>query len=75
MFINSNTNKYNNLVFRQKSANYFNLEKGVLQKVRYYFLNITRMLHVLLTKFKYNTATYDLGEYKSYTKQSQLIYS
>ena len=62
-------------MFRQKSANYFNLEKGVLQKVRYYFLNITRMLHVLLTKFKYNTATYDLGEYKSYTKQSQLIYS
>ena len=69
------TNKYNNLVLRQKSTNDLYVENGILQKLRYCFLNITRMLNILLTKFKCNIATYNLNEYKSYTKQSQLIYS
>ena len=33
------------------------------------------MLKILLTKFKWNIATYDLNEYKIYIKQSHLIYS
>ena len=75
MFIKSYTNKYNNLGFRQKSANNLYVENGILQILRDCFLNITRMLNFLLTKFKCNMATYNLYEYKSYTKQSQLIYS
>ena len=33
------------------------------------------MLIILRAKFKYNIATYNLNEYQSYTRQSQLIYS
>ena len=33
------------------------------------------MLKILLTKYKWNIATYNLNEYKIYTKQSDLIYS
>ena len=75
MFIKSYTNKYNNLLFRQKCTNDFYVENDILQKLRDCFLNITRMLNVLLTKSQYNIATYNLDEYKSYAKQSQLIYS
>ena len=75
MFIKSYTNKYNNLLFRQKYTNDFYVENDILQKLRDCFLNITRMLNILLTKSQYNIATYNLDEYKSYTKQSQLIYS
>ena len=75
MFIKSYSNKYNNLVFRQKSTNDLYVENGILQKLRDCFLNITRMLNILLTKFKCNIATYNLNEYKSYKKQSHLLYS
>ena len=75
MFIKSYTSKYNNHVFRQRSTNDLYVENGILQKLRDYFLNITRMLNILFTKFKYNIGTYNLNEYKSYTNQSQLIYS
>ena len=67
MFIKSYTSKYNNLVFRQKSANDLYVENGILQK-RECFLNIARVLNILLTKIKYNIATYNLNECKSYTK-------
>ena len=50
------------------------VENGILQKLRDFFRNITRMLNILLTKFKGNIATYNLDEYKSYTKQSHLIF-
>ena len=73
MFIKSYNNKYNNLVFR-KSTNDLYVEKCILQK-RECFLNIARMLNILLTKFKYNIAAYDLNEYRSYTTQPHLIYS
>ena len=75
MFIKSYTNKYNNLVLRQICTNNLYVENGILQKLRNCFLNITRMLNILRTKFKYNIATYNLNEHKSYIKQSQLIYS
>ena len=74
MFIKSYSNKYNKLVFRQKNTNDLYVENGILQKLRDFFRNITRMLNILLTKFKCNIATYNLNEYKSHTKQSQLIY-
>ena len=74
MFIKSYSNKSNILVFRQESTNDLYVENGILQKLRDCFLNITRMLNVLLTKFKCNIATYNLNECKSHTKQSQLIY-
>ena len=48
---------------------------GILQKLKDCFVNINGILNVLLTKFKYNIATYNLDEYKSYAKQSQVIYS
>ena len=75
MFIKSYSNKYNKLLFRQKGTNDFYVENSIFQKLRDCFLNITRMLNVLHTKFKYNIATHNLDEYKSYTKHSQLIYS
>ena len=75
MFIKSYSNKYNKLVFRQKNTNDLYVENGILQKLRDFFRNITRMLNILLTKFKCNIATYNLNEYKSYTKQSHLLYS
>ena len=75
MFIKSYSNKYNKLVFRQKNTNDLYVENGILQKLRDFFRNITRMLNILLTKFKCNIATYNLNEYKSHAKQSQLIYS
>ena len=74
MFIKSYNNKYNNLVFRQKSTNDLYAEKCILQKGEC-FLNIALMLNILLTKFKYNIAAYDLNEYKSYATQPHLIYS
>ena len=74
MFIKSYSNKYNKLVFRQKNTNDLYVENGILQKLRDFFRNITRMLNILLTKFKCNIATYNLNEYKSYTKQSHLIF-
>ena len=49
--------------------------RNVLQNLRYCFVNITRMLNILLTKFKYNIPTCSLDEYESYTKQSHLTYS
>ena len=75
MFIKSYTNKYKNLVFIKKTANDSNVENSILQKLRYFFRNITRVLRILLAKFKCNKATYNLNEYKSYTKQSHLLYS
>ena len=75
MFIKSYTNKYKNLVFREKGANDLYVENDILQKLRDFFFNITRMLNIILTKFKCNIAAYNLKQYKSYTKQSQLIYS
>ena len=42
------------------------------------FLNITNMLNILLTKFKYNIVTYNLNEYKAYANVNIkliLIYS
>ena len=74
MFIRSYTNKYNNLVFREKSTNDLYVKNNILQK-RQCFLNIARMLNILLTKFKYSIAAYNLNEYKSYIKQPHLIYS
>ena len=68
MFIKSYSNKYNKLVFRKKNTNDLYVENGILQKLRDFFRNITRMLNILLTKFKGNIATYNLNEYKSYTK-------
>ena len=68
MFIKSYTNKYNNLAFRQKSTNDLYVENGILQILRDCFLNITRMLNILPTRFKCNITTYNLNEYKSYTK-------
>ena len=61
-------------MFRQKSTNDLYVENSVLQK-RECFLNIARMLNILLSKFKYNIVAYNLNEYKSYTKQPHLIYS
>ena len=75
MFIKSYTNKYNNLVLRQKCANNLHVENGILQKLRDYFLNTTRMLNILRIKFKYNIATHNLDEHKCHTKQSPLSYS
>ena len=75
MFIRKYTNKYDNLVFRKKSTNDLYVENDILQKLRDCFLNITRMLNILLTKFKSNIGTYNLNEYKSHAKQSQLNYS
>ena len=71
MFIKGYTNKYSNLVCRQKSANHLYVKNNILQK-RECFLNIARMLNILLTKFKYNKATYNLNEYKSYIRQPHL---
>ena len=75
MFVKSYTNKYNILVFRQKSTNNLYVENGTLQKLRDCFLNINLILNILLTKLKCNIATYNLNEYKNHTKSSQLIYS
>ena len=61
--------------FNKKSTNDFYVENGILQKLKDCFVNINDILNVLLTKFKYNIATYNLDEYKSYAKQSQVIYS
>ena len=74
MFIKSYSNKYNKLVFRQKNTNDLYVENGILQKLRDFFRNITRMLNILLTKFKCNIATYNLNEYKRHTKQSHTNY-
>ena len=75
MFIKSYTNKYNNLVLRQKCTNNLYVENGILQKLRDCFPNTTRMVNILRTKFKYNIATHNLIEHKYHTKQSQLSYS
>ena len=74
MFIKSYSNKYNKLVFRQKNTNDLYVENGILQKLRDFFRNITRMLNILLTKFKCNIATYNLNEYKRHAKQSHTNY-
>ena len=68
MFIKSYTNNYKSFVFTKKNTNDLYVENGILQKLRDFFRNITRMLNILLTKFKGNIATYNLNEYKSYTK-------
>ena len=75
MFIKSYTNNFNNLVLRQKCTNNLYVENDILQKLRDCFLNTTRMLNILRTKFKYSIATYNLNERKCHTKQSQLSYS
>ena len=75
MFIKSYTNKYNNLVLRQKCTNNLYAENGILQKLIDSFLNTTRMINILHTKFKYNIATHNLNEHKCHTKQSPLSYS
>ena len=75
MFIKSYTNKYNNLVLRQNCTNNLYVENGIFQKLRHCFLNTTRVLNILPTKFNYNIATYNLNEHKCHTKQSQLHYS
>ena len=75
MFIKSYTNKYNNLVLRQKCTNNLYVENGILQKLRDSFLNTTRMLNILRTKFKYTIATHNLNEHKYHTKQYPLSYS
>ena len=75
MFIKSYTNKYNNLVLRQKCTNNLYVESGILQKLRDCFLNTTCMRNILRKKFKYNIATYNLNEHICHTKQSQLSYS
>ena len=62
-------------MLRQKCTNNLYVENGILQKLRDCFLNTTRMLNILRTKFKYNIATYNLKENKCHTKQSQLSYS
>ena len=49
MFIKSYTNKYNNLVLRQKCTNNLYVENRILQKLRDCFLNTTRMLNILRT--------------------------
>ena len=58
----------------EKKTNDLYVENDILQKLRDFVRNITRMLNILLTKFKGNIATYNLNEYKSYTKQSHLIF-
>ena len=68
MFIKSYTNNYKSFVFTKKNTNDLYVENGILQKLRDFFRNITRMLNILLTKFKGNIETYNLNEYKSYTK-------
>ena len=68
MFIKSYTNKYNNLVLRQKCTNNLYVENDILQKLRDPFLNTTRMLNILRTKFKYNIATHNFNENKYHTK-------
>ena len=75
MFIKSYTNKYKNPVLRKKETNDLYAENNILQKLRDFFCNITRMLNISLTKFKWNISIYNLNEYKSYRKQSHLIYS
>ena len=75
MFIKSYTNKYKKLVLRKKNTNDLYAENDILQKLRDFFRNVTRMLNTLLSKFKWNIATYNLNEYKSYTKQSHLVCS
>ena len=45
MFIKSYTNKYSNLVLRQKCTNNLYVENGILQKLRDCFLNTTRTLN------------------------------
>ena len=75
MFVKSYTNKYNNLVLRQKCKNNLYVENVILQKLRDPFLNTTRMLNILRTKFKYNIATHNLNEHKYHTKQSPLSFS
>ena len=75
MFIKSYTNKYKNPVLRKKETNDLYAENNILQKLRDFFCNITRMLNTSLTKFKWNISIYNLNEYKSYRKQSHLIYS
>ena len=59
-------------MFRQKSTNDLYVKNNILQK-RECFLDIARMLNILLTKFKYNIAAYNLNEYKSYIRQPHLI--
>ena len=66
------TNITKNLVFWQKSANYFYVENDILQRLRDCFLNVTRMLTVLLTKFKYNIAAFNLNEYKKLYKTTSV---
>ena len=53
------TNKNSNLLFRQKSTNLY-VENGILQKMEC-LSNIAFMLNILLTKFKYNIATFNLN--------------
>ena len=65
MFRKIYTNKFNELVFRQKSTNGLYVEDGILKKLRDCFLNITCILNILVTKVKWNIVTYNLNEYKS----------
>ena len=62
-------------MLRQKCTNNLYVENGILQKLRDSFLNTTRMLNILRTKFKYNITTHNLNEHKYHTKQSPLSYS
>ena len=63
------------LCSEKKNANDLYAENGILQKLGDFFRNITCMLNILLTKFKWNLAPYNLNEYKSYAKQSHLLFS
>ena len=63
------------LRLEKKNTNDWYVENGILLKLRDFFRNITRMLNILLAKFKCNIETYNLNEYKSYTNQSHLTYS
>ena len=47
----------------------------IILQLRDPFLNTTRMLNILRTKFKYNIATHNFNEHKYHTKQSPLSYS
>ena len=53
------TNKNSNLLFRQKNTNLY-VENGILQKMEF-LSNIAFMLNILLTKYKYNIATFNLN--------------
>ena len=60
MIIKSHTNKNNNLLFRPKSTNDLYVENGILQ-ITECLPNIACMPNIVLTKFRYNIAIFDLN--------------